>query len=50
MLFPLLNALFSGILLLIFAAVIFGLPLAATAVLAIPVAAARHASPSCPSR
>ncbi len=38
MLFPLINALFSGTLLLVFAAVIFGLPLAATAVLAIPVA------------
>jgi ABC-2 type transport system permease protein len=38
MLFPLVNALFSGTLLLVFAAVIFGLPLAATAVLAIPVA------------
>lgn len=38
MLFPLVNALLSGTLLLVFAAVIFGLPLAATAVLAIPVA------------
>jgi ABC-2 type transport system permease protein len=38
MLFPLINAIFSGALLLILAAVIFGLPLAPTAVLAIPVA------------
>jgi ABC-2 type transport system permease protein len=38
MLFPLANALLSGTLLLVFAAVIFGLPLAASAVLAIPVA------------
>lgn len=38
MLFPLANALFSGTLLLVLAAVIFGLPLATTAVLAIPVA------------
>jgi ABC-2 type transport system permease protein len=38
MLFPLLNAVMSGALLLVLAAVIFGLPLAATAVLAIPVA------------
>jgi ABC-2 type transport system permease protein len=38
MLFPLINAIFSGALLLTLAAVIFGLPLATTAVLAIPVA------------
>jgi ABC-2 type transport system permease protein len=38
MLFPLINALFSGILMLTIAAVIFGLPLASTAALAIPVA------------
>jgi len=38
MLFPLLNAVLSGALMLILAAVIFGLPLASTAVLAIPVA------------
>jgi ABC-2 type transport system permease protein len=38
MLFPLINALFSGILMLTLAAVVFGLPLASTAVLAIPVA------------
>jgi ABC-2 type transport system permease protein len=38
MLFPLLNAFFSSVLLLTLATVIFGLPLAATAVLAIPVA------------
>jgi ABC-2 type transport system permease protein len=38
MLFPLINAVFSGTLILVLAAVIFGLPLASTAVLAIPVA------------
>jgi ABC-2 type transport system permease protein len=38
MLFPLINAIFSGVLLLTLAAVIFGLPVASTAVLAIPVA------------
>lgn len=38
MLFPLINAFFSGIMMLTLAAVIFGLPLASTAVLAIPVA------------
>ncbi len=38
MLFPLINALLSGVLMLTLAAVIFGLPLATTAVLAIPVA------------
>jgi ABC-2 type transport system permease protein len=38
MLFPLINALFSGLLMLALAAVVFGLPLAATAVLAVPVA------------
>jgi ABC-2 type transport system permease protein len=38
MLFPLINAFFSGILMLSLAALIFGLPLATTAVLAIPVA------------
>jgi ABC-2 type transport system permease protein len=38
MLFPLINAVFSGVLLLTLATVIFGLPLAATSVLAIPVA------------
>lgn len=38
MLFPLINAFFSGVLMLSLAAVIFGLPLATTAVLAIPVA------------
>jgi ABC-2 type transport system permease protein len=38
MLFPLINAVVSGVLLLTLAAVIFGLPLATTAVLAIPVA------------
>jgi ABC-2 type transport system permease protein len=38
MLFPLINAFLSGILMLSLAALIFGLPLAATAVLAIPVA------------
>ncbi len=38
MLFPLLNALLSGLLMLALATVIFGLPLAATAVLAVPVA------------
>lgn len=38
MLFPLVNALFSGTLMLVFAALIFGLPLTSTAPLAIPVA------------
>ncbi len=38
MLFPLCNALFSGVLTLVLATVIFGLPLAATSFLAIPVA------------
>jgi ABC-2 type transport system permease protein len=38
MLFPLLNAIFSGIVVLALATIIFGLPLAGTAVLAIPVA------------
>jgi len=38
MLFPLLNAVLSGALMLTLAAVVFGLPLASTAVLAIPVA------------
>jgi len=38
MLFPLINAILSGALLLTLAALIFGLPLASTAVLAIPVA------------
>jgi ABC-2 type transport system permease protein len=38
MMFPLVNAFFSGTLTLVFAAVFFGLPLATTAVLAIPVA------------
>jgi ABC-2 type transport system permease protein len=38
MLFPLINAILSGALLLTLAAVIFGLPLATTAVLAVPVA------------
>jgi ABC-2 type transport system permease protein len=38
MLFPLLNALINGVLMLTLATVIFGLPLASTAVLAIPVA------------
>jgi ABC-2 type transport system permease protein len=38
MLFPLINALFSGVLMLTLAALIFGLPLAASAFLAIPVA------------
>jgi ABC-2 type transport system permease protein len=38
MLFPLVNALFSGTLMLVLAALIFGLPLEATAALAIPVA------------
>jgi ABC-2 type transport system permease protein len=38
MLFPLVNAFFSGIMMLTIAAVIFGLPLATTALLAIPVA------------
>jgi ABC-2 type transport system permease protein len=37
MLFPLLNAMLTGVLMLGLATVIFGLPLAATAVLAIPV-------------
>ena len=43
MLFPLINALFSGMLMLALAALVFGLPLASTAVLAIPRGAARHA-------
>lgn len=38
MLFPLINAIFSGILMLALAALVFGLPLAATAFLGIPVA------------
>jgi ABC-2 type transport system permease protein len=38
MLFPLCNALFSGVLTLVLATVVFGLPLAATSFLAIPVA------------
>jgi ABC-2 type transport system permease protein len=38
MLFPLVNALFSGTLMLVLAALIFGLPLESTAALAIPVA------------
>lgn len=38
MLFPLINAFFSGVLMLTLATLIFGLPLAGTAVLAIPVA------------
>ncbi len=38
MLFPLINALFSGLLMLALAAVVFGLPLAGTALLAVPVA------------
>lgn len=38
MLFPLINAIFSGVLMLALATVIFGLPLAGTAVLALPVA------------
>jgi ABC-2 type transport system permease protein len=38
MLFPLINAIASGVLILGLAAVIFGLPLATTAILAIPVA------------
>jgi ABC-2 type transport system permease protein len=38
MLFPLINALFSGLLMLVIAAVVFGLPLASTALLAVPVA------------
>ena len=38
MLFPLINALLSGLLMLGLAAVVFGLPLAATAILAVPVA------------
>jgi ABC-2 type transport system permease protein len=38
MLFPLINAISSGVLILGLAAVIFGLPLATTAILAIPVA------------
>jgi ABC-2 type transport system permease protein len=38
MLFPLINAIFSGILMLTLAAVVFGLPLAGTAFLAVPVA------------
>jgi ABC-2 type transport system permease protein len=38
MLFPLINALLSGVLMLALATLIFGLPLATTAVLAIPVA------------
>lgn len=38
MLFPLLNAFFSGVLTLVIATAIFGLPLAATSLLAVPVA------------
>jgi ABC-2 type transport system permease protein len=38
MLFPLINALLSGVLMLALSALIFGLPLASTAVLAVPVA------------
>lgn len=38
MLFPLCNAFFSGVLTLVLATVVFGLPLAATSLLAIPVA------------
>ena len=38
MLFPLINAVFSGVLLLTLATLVFGLPLAATSVIAIPVA------------
>jgi ABC-type transport system involved in cytochrome c biogenesis permease component len=38
MLFPLLNALFSGVVMLAFATIFFGLPLEATAGLAVPVA------------
>jgi ABC-2 type transport system permease protein len=38
MLFPLINAIFSGVLMLTLSALIFGLPLATTAVIAIPVA------------
>jgi ABC-2 type transport system permease protein len=38
MVFPMLNALFSGVLMLVFATLLFGLPLQATAALAIPVA------------
>ncbi len=38
MLFPLVNALFSGVLMLVLATVLFGLPLEATAPLAIPIA------------
>ena len=37
MLFPLINAIFSGVVMLILAALVFGLPLAATAFLAVPV-------------
>lgn len=37
MLFPLINAMFAGVLMLSLATIVFGLPLAATAVLAIPV-------------
>ncbi len=37
MLFPLINALFAGVLTLVLAALVFGLPVASTAVLAIPV-------------
>jgi len=37
MLFPLINAVFSGVLMLVLAALVFGLPLATTALLAIPV-------------
>jgi ABC-2 type transport system permease protein len=38
MMFPLVNALFGGVLVLTLASVIFGLPLASTAVIALPVA------------
>jgi ABC-2 type transport system permease protein len=37
MLFPLINAIFSGVVMLVLAALVFGLPLAATAFLAVPV-------------
>jgi ABC-2 type transport system permease protein len=37
MLFPLINAMFTGVLTLVLAAVVFGLPLAGTAALAVPV-------------
>jgi ABC-2 type transport system permease protein len=38
MLFPLVNAILTGVLMLVMATIVFGLPLAGTAVLAIPVA------------